>query len=87
MREALQATHRGVRILELARELLAIGEEGLRRQAATNDAGDDERIHLEGLRGQLATGRSPARVIAEKWAGEWGRRVEPLIEYVRLRPL
>ena len=85
-REALRARHKGVRVLELALELLAIAEEGLRRQAATNAAGADERCYLDGLRTQLATGRSPARVIAEQWQSTWAERVEPLVEYTALRP-
>jgi glutamate--cysteine ligase len=84
-REALQARLRGIKVLELARELYAIGEEGLRRQGAVDASGQDERIYLERLGEQLALGRSPARVIAEKWVGEWDRRVERLIEYAEYR--
>ena len=82
-REALQARYRGIKVLELARELYAIAEEGLRRQAALGEVGRDERIYLERMGEQLAMGRSPARVIAEKWKGEWkwDRRIERLIEY------
>ena len=82
-REALQARYRGIKVLELARELYAIAEEGLRRQAALGEAGRDERIYLERMGEQLAMGRSPARVIAEKWKGEWewDRRIERLIGY------
>jgi len=82
-REALQARYRGIQVLEFARELYAIAEEGLRRQAALGEAGRDERIYLERMGEQLAMGRSPARVIAEKWKDEWewDRRIERLIEY------
>ena len=84
-REALLARSRGVAVIELARELYAIAEEGLRRQAALDERGRDERCHLEHLGEQLAMGRSPARVIAERWAGDWDRRVEPLIAYAEYR--
>jgi glutamate--cysteine ligase len=84
-REALQARLRGIKVLELARELYAIGEEGLRRQQAVDARGRDERIYLDRLGEQLALGRSPARVIAEKWAGEWNGRVERLIDYAEYR--
>jgi len=80
-REALLARFRGMRVLELARELYAIAEEGLRRQRALDEDGRDERIYLERMGEQLAMGRSPARVIAEKWTGEWDRRIERLIAY------
>lgn len=85
-REALQARARGIKVLELARELYAVGEEGLRRQAAVDRAGRDERVYLERMGEQLALGRSPARVIAEKWIGNWDRRVERLVEYAEYRP-
>jgi glutamate--cysteine ligase len=86
-REALLARFRGVSVLELARELFAIGEEGLRRQRALDRSGRDERIYLERMGEQLATGRSPARVIAEKWKREWDpdRRIERLIAFAEYR--
>jgi len=84
-REALQARVRGIRVLELAHELFAIAEEGLRRQAARDDAGNDERRYLEHLGEQLETGRSPARVIAEQWNGAWDRRIDRLIEFAAYR--
>ena len=82
-REALLARFRGIKVLELARELYAIAEEGLRRQKALDRAGRDERVYLERMGEQLDLGRSPARVIAEKWKGQWepDRRVARLIEY------
>ena len=72
--EALLARFRGVRVLELARELYAIAEEGLRRQHELDAAGHDERIYLERMGEQLAMGRSPARVVAEQWGADWDER-------------
>jgi glutamate--cysteine ligase len=76
---------RGIPVVELARELLAIAEEGLKRQAVLDGAGRDERIYLAHLAEQLGTGRSPARVIAEKWDGEWHRDVQRLIAFSAFR--
>lgn len=84
-REALLARFHGIKVLELARELYAIAEEGLRRQAALDAEGRDERIYLAHMGEQLGMGRSPARVIAEKWNGEWDRRIERLIEFAEYR--
>ena len=86
-REALLARFRGVRVLELARELYAIAEEGLRRQHELDDSGRDERIYLERMGEQLAMGRSPARVIAEQWSADWDerRRLKRLIESTEFR--
>jgi glutamate--cysteine ligase len=80
-REALRTKFHGLKVIELARELYAIAEEGLRRQHALDERGEDERVYLEAMGEQLATGRSPARVIADKWVAEWDRRVERLIAY------
>jgi glutamate--cysteine ligase len=84
-REALLARFRGIKVIELARELYAMADEGLRRQGARNATGQDERVYLERMGEQLAMGRSPARVIAEKWNGEWDRKIERLIAYAEYR--
>src|SRR6266478_5764080 len=46
-REALLTRFRGVDVLDLARELYTIAEEGLRRQHALDAGGRDERTYLE----------------------------------------
>ena len=86
-REALLARFRGVRVLELARELYAIAEEGLRRQHELDASGRDERIYLERMGEQLAMGRSPARVVAEQWGADWDerRRLERVIASAEFR--
>ena len=69
-------------LLGLAREVLSIGSEGLRRQAeATGD--DDERSFLDPVRAQLELGQSPGHVVLECWEGEWGRSLSRLIEHAR----
>jgi glutamate--cysteine ligase len=84
-RDAMRAKMRGIAVVELARELLAIAEEGLRRHAVLDGAGRDERVHLAHLAEQLATGRSPARVIADKWDREWHRDIQRLIAFSAFR--
>ncbi len=86
-REALLARFRGVDVLDLARELYTIAEEGLRRQHALDAGGRDERIYLERMGEQLAMGRSPARVIAEQWRADWDdqRRLERVIAATEFR--
>ena len=86
-KEALQARARGIRLLELARELCAIARVGLAKQGLRNGAGQDETLYLEGLERQLDEGRSPARMVAERWEREWGGRIERLIEFSAYRPI
>jgi len=84
-REALDARVRGIRLLDLATELCAIARSGLSRQGLRNGAGEDETIYLASLERQLVTGKSPARVIAERWEGEWEERIDRLIEFTAWR--
>ena len=69
----------GIPLLELARELFAIAEEGLRRQAALDDEGRDERIYLESLRDILSSGRSPADLTIASWSRTPEQRMARLV--------
>ncbi|MGH7856379.1 MAG: glutamate--cysteine ligase, partial [Candidatus Binatia bacterium] len=70
-RDALQARIRGIKLLELARELCSIAKVGLSRQNVRNANGENETIYLAELERQLDSGKSPARFIAERWEREW----------------
>jgi len=69
----------GIPLLELARELFAIAEEGLKRQAALDDEGRDERIYLESLRDLLSSGRSPADLTIVNWSRTPEQRMASLV--------
>jgi glutamate--cysteine ligase len=84
-RHALDARIGRARLLDLAKELVAIAHEGLRRQAALNSLGQDETVYLRPLHDQLQTGRSPARYAAENWERAWNRDIKRLIDYSRYR--
>jgi glutamate--cysteine ligase len=79
-RESMRARMKGIQVLELARELAGIAEEGLRRQAALDSEGRDERVYLERLREALSAGKSPAQEQAERWAGPWHGEAARLVE-------
>ncbi|HEX3035943.1 MAG TPA: glutamate--cysteine ligase [Thermodesulfobacteriota bacterium] len=84
-RQALKARIRGFALLDIARELLHIAQEGLKRQGSINDKGEDESIYLEKLRDNLRHGLCPAYTLIEKWVGEWNRDIKKLIEYSAYR--
>ena len=84
-RDALAARIRGVRLLDLARELSAIARIGLIRQDVRNGRGENEAIYLDGLDRQLALGLSPACFIRERWETEWEERIDKLIEFSAYR--
>jgi glutamate--cysteine ligase len=66
---------------DLAKELIQIAWEGLRRQATLNENGDDETIYLKPLRDLLSQGKCPADLVLEKWDGELERDIKKLIDY------
>ena len=59
-RLGLRATVGGRPMLEVARELVQIASDGLRRQGCLDDAGNDERIYLEPLHEVVERGEPPA---------------------------
>ena len=80
-RAALAARIRRYSLLDLSKELFQIGWEGLKRQKAMNERGEDETIYLEPLKNLLFQGRCPADVLIEKWEGELEHNIEKLIAY------
>lgn len=85
-RRALDAEIRGTRVLDLARELVAIAHQGLRRQAALDSFGRDESQYLAPLEALLGDGQCPATVLARKWSGPWAQRVDRLVAHTEIRP-
>jgi glutamate--cysteine ligase len=77
-RGGLDARMKGIRTAELAREVLSIADEGLRRQRALDAQGRDERRYLEGLVEQIASARTLAGDLVQKWTGPWERRMPTL---------
>lgn len=80
-RYALGARIRRFSLLDLAKELLEIAWEGLKRQAALNRNGEDETIYLKPLKDLVFQGKCPADLLVEKWEGELGHDIKKLIEY------
>ena len=70
-------------LLPLARELVAVAREGLRRQAAEAPGGADECAFLDPLEALLEQGRSPGEIVLDRWRGEWAGDPDRLIEYAR----
>ena len=79
-RGGLAARMRGIRVAELAREVLAIASEGLRRQAMLDREGRDERRYLEPVVEAVEGGRTLAEETLRLWTGPWERRIEPLLD-------
>ncbi|MBK4216191.1 glutamate--cysteine ligase [Paracoccus caeni] len=72
-RDALQGEANGVKMLDLAREVLEIAETGLRNRAKTGAGGliSDETHFLNALKESVDSGKVPADELLEKYHGEW----------------
>ena len=86
VRQGLRARLRGIEVRELACELVGIAEEGLRRQAAMGDDGQDERAYLQPLREQVLRGQCPALEVVTRWERDWGGHVAGLLRRTAFRP-
>jgi len=64
-------TPRGEGLLELGKRVLAIAESGLNARGRLNSAGDNESGFLDPLREVLASGRTPAEHLLERYARDW----------------
>ena len=84
-RDALGARIRRFLLLDLAKELFQIAWEGLKRQRALNENGEDETIYLKPLKDLLFQGKCPADLLVEKWEGELEHDIKKLIEYSAYR--
>ena len=80
-RHALAARVRRFSLLDLAKELMQIAWEGLRRQGVLNENAEDETIYLKPLKDLLFQGKCPADLLVEKWEGELKHDIKKLIEY------
>jgi len=78
-RQALRARIRGISVQEIAKELVAIAETGLTRQASLNTYSENETLYLERLRDNVHKGRSPADLLVDKWLGDWDRDVSRMV--------
>jgi glutamate--cysteine ligase len=58
-------------LLSVAREVLTIAESGLKNRAALNSGGEDETIFLESLEEIIASRKTPAELLLDKFEHEW----------------
>ncbi len=77
-RTALQTPFRGTTVGALAREVLRIAADGLRRRARLDGDGADERRHLDRLWEIVETGRTPAEELLELYHGRWNGSLAPI---------
>ena len=71
--DGLQADTHGVKMMDLARELVAIAESGLKARARPGAGGlvPDETHFLNALKDSLDTGMTPADELLAHYTGDW----------------
>jgi glutamate--cysteine ligase len=79
-RLGLSTPFRGGTANDLARAAVVIAGKGLKRRAALDRNGNDEREHLAWLAQIAAEGRSPADQLLAEYAGEWRGNIDRLFE-------
>ena len=72
MRTPLPCGSRGS-MQDLARDVLALSRQGLKRRAKLSTSGDDETGFLSALDEVVAAGRTPADALLEAYHGRWNR--------------
>jgi len=71
-------------MVKLAREVVKLAEDGLRRRARLNEMGDDETIHLAPLHYLTARGITLADELNRMERDEWGGSMEPIFKVCSL---
>ncbi|HET6518227.1 MAG TPA: hypothetical protein VFG47_00190, partial [Geminicoccaceae bacterium] len=68
----------GGTVQDLAKEMLALADAGLRARAAEDWSGQDERQFLTALRAAAGSGLTPAEEKLALFHGRWGGTVDPI---------
>ena len=79
-RLGLATPFRASTVGDVARQAVAIAERGLKRRAALDRDGDDERKHLAALAETAAELRSPADRLLADYASKWRGDIERLFD-------
>lgn len=77
-REALQTPFRDTIVQEIARQALRISHHGLRNRKRINVKSQNETIYLATLEGAVASGKTVADELLERYEGPWQGRIDPI---------
>ena len=73
---ALDTPFRNGTVLDIAREMIAIAETGLKNRARENGIGEDETIFLAELREIAESGKTRAQELLEAYEGRWAGDID-----------
>jgi glutamate--cysteine ligase len=75
-----RAEIRGIRVHELARQMLTLARTGLRRRDRLDMNGCDETRYLDPIQAIVDDGRTPAEALIEKYLGPWQGQIDRVFE-------
>ena len=79
-RQALDTPFRGRTVRDLAREVLALSDAGLKARAQLDPMGQDERHFLKELKKRADGGPTPAEGLLEAYRNDWAGNIDALFE-------
>ena len=79
-RRGLDTPFRQGTVRDLAREILAYSDSGLKRRGLTDSMGQDESHFLRELKKRADGGPTPAEGLLHAYENEWGGNIDALFE-------
>jgi glutamate--cysteine ligase len=67
-----------VTVLDIAKDLVVMARDGLKRRAIAGNGSVDESGYLGPLEETVAIGRTPAENLLHQYKTRWGQSVEPI---------
>jgi glutamate--cysteine ligase len=79
-RDALKVPFRNSDVRELARQMVQLSSEGLKRRARLNNSGQDEQIFLNGLKETIKSGKTTSDLMLERYYGKWNQDISMIFK-------
>ena len=81
-KNGLQANFRGEKVLDIAKVLLDLSEEGLKKERILDINGRDESMYLQPIKEFIfVKGKSPAEWLVQCWENEWQQNFYPVFKW------
>jgi glutamate--cysteine ligase len=77
---ALATPFRNRTVLDIAKDVVGLARDGLKRRAVAGNGAADEAGYIGPIEETLALGYTPAENLLKQYETRWGRSVEPLFE-------
>lgn len=77
---ALNTPFRRGTVLDVAKRVVTLSHQGLRRRRQLNGAGFDEGQYLTPIDETVASGKTPAEIMLGKYHGEWGGNIDRVFD-------